>query len=247
MVLKDPRAERLSWSRLMEKENEKIEIRDLRNGGWYWIHKAVIRRYAQKVGAIGIAVYNFLSSLADSSQECFPSQRYIAKSLGYSRATINKTVKVLERNGLIRIMRRNRYHCIYLLLKVRCQPGETQMSTVGNSDVNQIDTNDNKLTRINNIDIEDNNFSDSKFRTPKGFRPRNRQELLALDLSKALNDQKSLLLYLSYAKRYPESLLRKILGVVREIPDEKIKKSRGALFNHLIQKHAKKTDQNLSN
>ena len=39
---------------------EKIEIRDLRNGDWYWVHKAVIQKYAQKVGAIGIAVYNFL-------------------------------------------------------------------------------------------------------------------------------------------------------------------------------------------
>ena len=82
---------------------EKIEIRDLRNGDWYWVHKGVIREYAPKVGAIGIVVYNFLASLADSSQVCFPSQRYIAEHLGYSRSYVNETIKLLEKNGLIRI------------------------------------------------------------------------------------------------------------------------------------------------
>ena len=234
------------FCQLMEKSDAKIEVRDLRDGDWYWIHRAVIRGYAQKVGAIGIAVYNFLSSLADSDQECFPSQKYVAKSLGYSRATISKTIKVLERSGLIKIEKRSRYHCVYHLLKVRCQSGETEISTVGNSDVKQSDTNDNNLIRINNIDIEDKTFSDSKVKTITGFRPRNRKELLALDLSNALNDQKGLSLYISYAKRYPEPLLRKVLGVVKEIPDEKIKKSRGALFNYLIQKYAPKNPQNPS-
>ncbi len=214
---------------------EKIEIRDLRNGGWYWVHKAVIREYAPKVGAIGIAVYNFLASLADSRQICFPSQRYIAEHLGYSRATINKKIKLLERSGLIKVDKRSRYHCVYHLLKVRCKPAETQMSTYGNSEFPQVDTNNNKLTRIiNNIDIS--NF--------KKFKPKTREELLAKDLAKALKDRKGFPLYLSYARKYPESLLRKVLGEVKEIPDTRIKKSRGALFNHLIQKYAKETSKN---
>ncbi len=69
---------------------------------------------------------------------------------------------------------------------------------------------------------------------------------LASYLAKALNDPAGLRLYLSYAGRYPEAFLRKILGVVKRIPDEKIKKSRGALFNHLIQKYGEKASQNLS-
>jgi len=73
-----------------------IEIRDLRNGDWYWIHKAVIHEYAQKVGAIGIVVYNLLASLANSHQGCFPSQKYIARALGYSRSYVNETLKLLE-------------------------------------------------------------------------------------------------------------------------------------------------------
>jgi biotin operon repressor len=132
---------------------QRFDIRDLRNGGWYWIHKAVIQGYTQKVGAIGIAVYNFLASLADRGQGCFPSQKYIAKSLGYSRSYVNETLKVLERNKLIRIEKKGRYHCVYHLLKVRCQPERTQVSTIPNSGVNYSDTNNNKRTRnINNID-----------------------------------------------------------------------------------------------
>ena len=75
---------------------QRFEVRDLRNGDWYWIHKAVIHEYTHKVGATGIIVYSFLASLADSSQSCFPSQRYIADRLGYSRATINRALDVDE-------------------------------------------------------------------------------------------------------------------------------------------------------
>lgn len=121
----------------MEEPNTKIEVRDLRNGNWYWIHRAVIKEYTPKIGATGIAVYNFLASCADTQQSCFPSQKYIGENLGYSRATVNKAIQVLEENKLIRIEKRSRYHCVYHLLKVRGKGGKTQMPSKGNSDVNQ--------------------------------------------------------------------------------------------------------------
>ena len=68
--------------------------------------------------------------------------------------------------------------------------------------------------------------------------------MLALDLAEALDDRKSLSVYLSYARRYPESILRRILGDVKEIPDGDIKKSRAALFSYLIKKYAQENDQN---
>jgi len=61
---------------------------------------------------------------------------------------------------------------------------------------------------------------------------------LALDLAEALNDRKGLALYISYARRFPESVLRRALGEAKEIPIEQIKRSRAALFNHLIQRYA---------
>ncbi len=222
---------------------QKFQVRDLRNGDWYWIHKGVIQGYAQKVGAVGIVVYNFLASLAGRGQGCFPSQKYIAKSLGYSRSYVNETLKVLERNGLIRIEKRGRYHCVYHLLKVRCQPERTQVSTIPNSDVDYTDTNDNERTRNNNnIDMDGKDSPNRK--VFRGFKPKTRQELLALDLADALNDHKGLALYRSYARKYPESLLRRVLGEVKEIPSDKIRKSRAALFNHLVQQYAKKAAKN---
>jgi biotin operon repressor len=77
----------------------KNRVRDLRNGSWYWIHRRTLKEYSKKAGATGILVYNFLASLADKTQACFPSQKYIAESLGYSRATVNRAIKTLEKIG----------------------------------------------------------------------------------------------------------------------------------------------------
>jgi hypothetical protein len=77
----------------------------------------------------------------------------------------------------------------------------------------------------------------------RNFKPMSKKDLLALDTAKALGDMKNLGLYLSYCRRYPEGLIRKVLGIVKELPPEKIRKSRGALFNYLVQKHGNgKTD-----
>ena len=85
------------------------------------------------------------------------------------------------------------------------------------------------------------NSNHNKF---KDFIPRNREELLALDLAEALNDYEGIALYISYSKKYPESLLRRVLSEVKEIPDEKIKKSRGALFNHLVMRYGQENYNN---
>jgi hypothetical protein len=71
----------------------------------------------------------------------------------------------------------------------------------------------------------------------KNFAPQTQAELLAQDVAEALNDRENLALYLSCVKKYPEALIRRVLGQVQDIPDAKIKKSRGALFNYLIQKY----------
>ncbi len=226
-------------------KNQKSEVRNLNNCAWYWIPKAVIKEYTPKVGSVGIVVYNFLASCADKNQHCFPSQKYMADNLGLSRATVNKAIRILENNKLIRVDKRSRYHCKYYLLKVRCKAEETEMSTTGNSDVQNIDTNDKELTKnINNIDIVRDKYLKLKRISFKGFTPKTKEELLAVDLAQALNDEKGLALYLSYAKKYPEHLLRETLGQVKEIPTNKIKKTKGALFNHLIQKYAQETKNN---
>jgi len=99
---------------------------------------------------------------------------------------------------------------------------------------------------INKNFINDNNLESQK-RTFKDFIPRDKEGLLAVDLADVLDDRGNLPLYLYYARRYSEQILRSVLGEVKEFPLKKIKKSRGALFNHLVQKYAKQTDHNPRN
>ncbi len=62
----------------------------------------------------------------------------------------------------------------------------------------------------------------------------------AYELAEALNDKEAIQMYVSYVHRFSESLLREILVKVLSVPENKIRKTRGALFNYLIQQHATK-------
>jgi len=112
------------------------------------------------------------------------------------------------------------------------------MSNTGNSAVNRMNTNNNKLIRINIKNNDDRNFLNSS------FKPKTKEELLALDLAEELNDRKNLSLYLRCARKYPEPFLRRVLGEVKETPFERIKKSKAALFNYLIKKYAQNKTTN---
>lgn len=74
------------------------------------------------------------------------------------------------------------------------------------------------------------------------FKPQTEKELLAADLAYKLNDLPNLPMYIAYANKYPEVLLRKASGAAMEMPQNKIKKTRGALFNHLVQKYARESN-----
>ncbi len=224
-------------------KNETRTLEDLKDGNWYWIDKNLILEYAPRVGAMGITVYNFLAASVDKNQQCYPSQSYIAKCLGYSRATINKAIKLLEKNGLVTKDNKSRYSCVYHLNKIpRCRAEETQVSTIGNSAVNQRNINNISITKSINNNIDNNNFMNFNF-----YKPKNREELLAYDLARELNEINALPLYLSYANKYPETILRRILGEVKEVPAGSIRKSRGALFNYLVKQYAQKTNHNSGN
>jgi len=222
---------------MKEIAHKDIPVRSSKDGGWYWIDKTVLHIFGKKIKASGVAVYNVLAYFANSkTQICFPTQKTIAGLIGLSRRTVARKIKTLEKSGLI-LVEKKRGRMLYYLVKTIKKPGAnlTQGCAKKNiRDVTPWHTNKNKLTRINNIDIVDKPISFD------GFSPKTKEELLALDLANALNDYQGLPLYLSYAKKYPESLLRQVLGEVKEIPLEKIKKSRGALFNHLVRKYAEK-------
>jgi len=100
---------------------------------------------------------------------------------------------------------------------------------------------DKSINNKLNIDIDRENPPPptSEPRSLDGYGVKTKTELLALDLATTLDDIQALPLYISYARKYPEHFLRRILGVVKEIPPEKVKRSRGALFNYLVQKHGR--------
>ena len=70
------------------------------------------------------------------------------------------------------------------------------------------------------------------------------EEVLARELSMGLEDMINLKYYQSITKKYPERVLRDIYNHVRQIPQSQIKKSKGALFNYLLQKHGKDNYRN---
>lgn len=57
---------------------------------------------------------------------------------------------------------------------------------------------------------------------------------LAQELASGLNDQPSISFYLACTKKYSHRSLRKTLAHVLAIPKANIRKTRGALFNHLV-------------
>lgn len=201
-------------------------------GRWYWVDKAVIQDYTRTLGALAIAVYHLLASMADKNQSCYPSQKYIADRLGCSRWSVNRSVRRLVESRLVNVEKTSTKRNIYRLILLSMQVNHTTMLDEGNRDVGNQNTNNNQERDIYNYDfvcVKETETTDNEAST----------SLLAKDLAEALNDQSHYSIYLSYAKRYPESLLRRVLAETKMTPESKIRKSRPALFNYLLHHYAK--------
>jgi len=126
------------------------EIRDLRNGGWYWINRHIINKYGKLLRASGLAVYNVLASYANSSsQTCFPTQKSIAEHLGLSVRTVNRKIRLLKDFKLIKV-KKKRGRCLYSLLKVDTPKGKRLYDKRDTRDRTSGKSNNNKLIKINN-------------------------------------------------------------------------------------------------
>lgn len=97
--------------------DEKIKVRDLRNGDWYWINKVILDEYGIKIKPIGIAIYNCLAAHANQEGFCFPSHKHIANKIGASISSVQRGIRQLIKLNLIR-KGRQRYHNLYYLLKL---------------------------------------------------------------------------------------------------------------------------------
>lgn len=59
----------------------------------------------------------------------------------------------------------------------------------------------------------------------------------------AFKDNANYRLYLVYCQRYPMAVIWRAFTEVDQMPYERITKSKGALFNYLVQKYAKEREQ----
>jgi hypothetical protein len=64
-----------------------------------------------------------------------------------------------------------------------------------------------------------------------------KEEKLANELADALNDNDSLTVHIAFAEKYSEAFLRKTLQRVLSLPQDKIRKTRGALFTYLVKQN----------
>lgn len=208
---------------------EIVQPRKIIAGHWFWLDKAVVREYLPRIGASGFAVYAFLASCADENQFCFPSQQYMATHLHCSRSTVCRAIGKLEVAQLIRRRTRPSGRTEFTLSAISPGPGvdrkdsgcmdATDLSPQCNRVVAPVDTNNNQGRRIINNNWEKENS-------------------LASFLADSLNNLEGLPVYQSYARRYSEGILRKVLSEAKETPANKIKKSRSHLFTYLLKKYA---------
>lgn len=70
-----------------------------------------------------------------------------------------------------------------------------------------------------------------------------KKEKLAQELADTLGDRDSLPFYRDQVFKYSEGFLRSKLKKVMSIPQDQIRKTRGALFTYLIQQHEHKPDR----
>lgn len=92
---------------------------------------------------------------------------------------------------------------------------------------------DNNINNLYTGDISDRG---NVFHTKQDENESDRVERLACLVADGLGDRKNLALYRSYCKRFPASMILKAYIRAKEPAPEKIKKSRGALFNFLVQR-----------
>ena len=219
------------------------------------------KHYRQMRNAVWLFLYLLLN--ADRKTGFLVRKlRTISADMGLSRDTILRWLNALRKGGYVAT--RNTGRCLHIQIqKWKPMPGArgkppqswptpnrrswakpTPQSKLGpalNRNLPVISgANDMMLKK----DILHNDTGSQAAPTsPAGFRPTSREELLAQDLAVALGDRRNLALYLSYARRYPESVLRGILGEAKEVPTTEIHKSRGALFNYLVRQYVQRTTQ----
>ena len=103
-------------------ENNSFQVRDLRNGNWFWVQKIILSHL--NLNASDKLVYCALAFFANTTtQKCYPSYTKIQQLTNInSRATISASLKRLEEEKLIKVKRNVGRVSTYLLIKLKDKP-----------------------------------------------------------------------------------------------------------------------------
>lgn len=102
---------------MAEENKNKPQVRDLRNGDWFWINKQILEH--KELNASDKLVYSGLAYFAnETDQRCFPSIPTLMKLTNLTRPTVIKSLKALEGHKFIRIKRTSGRSSVYYLLKI---------------------------------------------------------------------------------------------------------------------------------
>lgn len=70
-----------------------------------------------------------------------------------------------------------------------------------------------------------------------------KREYLAYMIAETFNDVDQIKLYTNYCKKYPLMLIQRAFAEAKSFPEERIKKSRAAIFFYLIKTYVHQTNQ----
>jgi hypothetical protein len=88
--------------------------------------------------------------------------------------------------------------------------------------------------------MQENQTASGENKIPLSFQPKTKPDYLAMKIAKAFNEESKLPLYRVLCENFNDQIVKKAFDEVMNVPDEKIKKSRAALFAYLLKKYAKR-------
>lgn len=74
------------------------------------------------------------------------------------------------------------------------------------------------------------------------WKPKTKREHIAFMIAKAFNELEQVKLYTNYCKKYPLSTVYRAFSEAKSFPEERIKKSRKAIFFYLVKRYAHQTN-----
>lgn len=165
-------------------QQQEVEIRDMRRGGWFWVDNDLVRRDGAILGVYGIAVYAALCTFGNATGNTEVSIPTIARTIGCSEGKVREALEQLEAMGWIRREARTRQldngqvvHLPYLITLLNKPAGPAQQQAVPKPEPQdlqaqamQVETNKTVVVNIHTINGQRPEFDMYIGRAARGFK-----------------------------------------------------------------------------